>query len=263
MNKRFLKLTSERQHTIVQAVIAEVADKGFDQAAVAAIAERAGMSKPALFYYFADRTELLATGLTRWFEAHTGRSEGLPLDAIAKTPVWTTIDRLIRAIAERVERSPVDVRFGRAWIELAHVKDPAPALAPWAMRARAVIDAILQAGIEQRAIRADLPRPLLDEAALALALTADRWLEAEIAGGGDARSATQTVLRLLRSSFEPIASEPAKTSSATKDKDAASGDRARRAVAKSGSAAKTSATIELEARRTKARVEPARKEKRA
>lgn len=260
MNSRFLKLTSERQHTIVQAVIDEVAEKGFDQAAVASIADRAGMSKPALFYYFADRTELLATGLTRWFEAHTGRSEGLPLDAIAKRPVWTTIEGLVRVIAERVELSPTDVRFGRAWIELAQSSAPPPALAPWATRARAVIVALLDAGIEQRAIRADLPRTLLDASAVSLALTAERWLEAEIAAGGDARAASRAVTKLLRSSLEPVMAESSAKPSVAKSAESSEG--AKRTIAKSAPHAKPSATNETDAPRKKPRVEGARREKR-
>ncbi|MFO0559944.1 MAG: TetR/AcrR family transcriptional regulator [Polyangiales bacterium] len=201
MNGRFRKRSEERQRAITDAVIEEVAARGFEGAAVASIAERAGMSKASLFYYFVDRDELLATGLERWFSEHAAGG-AIPTEALTSGSFWTAFEAMYQQRAEKVATQPTHVRFARAWITLVQQGTTSPLLAPWVDRARAMIESVLELGITQGAVRSDLPRALLSRAVLSMALTADGWMTEQLSSGANPSETVRVVLALFRSAFE-------------------------------------------------------------
>ncbi|MGH4140553.1 TetR/AcrR family transcriptional regulator [Clostridium sp.] len=58
MFSKFLNLKPEKQERILQAVIKEFADKGFDKASTNDIVKEAGISKGILFHYFQNKKTL-------------------------------------------------------------------------------------------------------------------------------------------------------------------------------------------------------------
>lgn len=59
----FERLSAERQHGLLAAAAMEFAAKGYEGAALNAIAENAGMKEASVYYYFADKADLYATVL--------------------------------------------------------------------------------------------------------------------------------------------------------------------------------------------------------
>jgi AcrR family transcriptional regulator len=56
--KHFLKLTPEKQETIIQAALDEFIEYGYDMASTNRIVERAGIAKGTLFKYFSSKEDL-------------------------------------------------------------------------------------------------------------------------------------------------------------------------------------------------------------
>lgn len=209
---RFQKLPPERRAVILGAITAEVAEHGFAGASVTRIAERAETSKASLFYYFADRDEMLAAAVGAFFE----QVLGLPPDGGAPLPVpapakdfWAGIEELYRSAVERMRADPARARFAHAWLEVMGRSDPPPALRPFVDRARAMVDALVSAGVERGAIRPGFPTPLLSRTLFAFVVAADGWMaETVLHRNMPMESAVGLVLGLVRAAFE--APRPAK-----------------------------------------------------
>jgi AcrR family transcriptional regulator len=55
---RFAKLPAVRQHALLEAAAQEFGARGYDDASINRILERAGVSKGAAYYYFDDTGEI-------------------------------------------------------------------------------------------------------------------------------------------------------------------------------------------------------------
>ncbi len=201
MTARFQKLSAARRATITDAIIAEIAERGFESAAVASIAERAQTSKASLFYYFTDRDEMLAAGLEAFFGDLL--ASGLPSIAapLFDGDFWSGFEAIYAAFAAQLAGDPVRARFVRAWISLIQTDTTSPTLAAWTARAKTVIESVLAEGVARGAMRRDVPTALLSRAVLAMALAVDAWMAETIAAGGDAREAARVAVALFRSAF--------------------------------------------------------------
>ena len=62
--KRFENLDHDRKKSLVDSARREFAERGYEGASLAAIAEAAGVSKASLYYYFEDKADLFLTVLT-------------------------------------------------------------------------------------------------------------------------------------------------------------------------------------------------------
>lgn len=204
MGGRLDKLVPERRAAILGAILAEVAEHGFDAASVARIAARAGASKASLFYYFADRDEMLAAAVASFLGEVVGGAgaEAPPLPAPA-TPeaFWSAFEAMYRGAVERLAADPVRARFARAWIALLARDDVPGALRPFVERARGLVDALVSAGLASGALRSDVPRPLLVRTMFAVAIAADTWMAEEVHRGTPVDTAIRPVIALVRSAF--------------------------------------------------------------
>ncbi|MBL8678023.1 MAG: TetR/AcrR family transcriptional regulator [Myxococcales bacterium] len=203
MRARFAKLTEDRRTALMNAVIAEVGERGFEGAAVASIAKRAHVSKASLFYYFTDREDLLAAAVEAWFERIAGGPPAIAtaLGGTDAASFWTAFGALYRSVASRVASHSADARFARAWIELVQRGTSSSALAPWVAMARESIASVIALGVAKGAVRDDLPRALLERSVLSLALTADHWMSEAIEQAMPADDAASAVVSLFRSAF--------------------------------------------------------------
>ena len=84
---RFEKLDEPRKVSILTAAADEFGERGFEGASYNRIIERAGISKGAMYYYFADKDDLFRTvmnaALLQWFE-----EVGFPMGADTPTAFW-------------------------------------------------------------------------------------------------------------------------------------------------------------------------------
>jgi AcrR family transcriptional regulator len=172
---RFQNLDEARKRTILAAAAEEFGELGFTAASYNRIIERAGISKGAMYYYFADKEDLFATvldtALVQWFE-HVG----MPAQATDAESFWA-------ACAETYTRS---VRFMladrcNAMLCLAITRarerhDGQRPLVELNEKMHAWATALVRHGREVGAVRTDVPEELMVQVALSMMDAGDRWL---------------------------------------------------------------------------------------
>jgi AcrR family transcriptional regulator len=92
-----------RRAQLVQCTIDAIAEVGFEHASLAEIAKRAGISKGAIFYHFANRDELIDAAFTEVITA--GANYILPRVQAATTPT-EQLHTYIRAFVDGVTIDP-------------------------------------------------------------------------------------------------------------------------------------------------------------
>ena len=172
---RFQNLEEPKQHAILAAAAEEFAERGFGAASFNRIIRRAGISKGAMYYYFADKDDLFRTVLEvateRWL-----REVGMPFEADGPAAFWDACECLYARSLRFMLADPLDAALclsisrARARLE-GHPKllEQQQIMNQWT---RGLIDHGRRLG----AIRSDLPDGLLLESAMALMDAADRWL---------------------------------------------------------------------------------------
>jgi len=97
----------KRSSEILAAADELFGDGGYDAVSVRDVAERAGVNKALVFYYFGSKEELFAQVLTRYYEAHRGALEA------AFDGGGTLVDRMRRLIDSYFDFMSDNRRFAR------------------------------------------------------------------------------------------------------------------------------------------------------
>lgn len=146
------------------------AERGYDAATVAEIAERAGLTKRTFFRYFTDKREVLFGGQEMLSRALT---EGVTAAPGSATPL-DAVGSALEAVAPLFDLNRLDIVRQRQSVIAANVELQERELLKGATLARAMAD-----GFRAR----DLPEPVVHVAAelglLALRRTFARWAAAE------------------------------------------------------------------------------------
>jgi AcrR family transcriptional regulator len=146
------------------------AERGYDAATVAEIAERAGLTKRTFFRYFTDKREVLFGGQEMLSRALT---EGVTAAPGSATPL-DAVGPALEAVAPLFDLDRLDIVRQRQSVIAANVELQERELLKGATLARAMAD-----GFRAR----DLPEPVVQVAAelglLALRRTFARWAAAE------------------------------------------------------------------------------------
>ncbi|MCS6902042.1 MAG: TetR/AcrR family transcriptional regulator [Myxococcales bacterium] len=172
---RFQGLEEERRRAILGAAAEEFGERGFTGASYNRIIERLGLSKGAMYYYFANKDDLfetvLETALSEWF-----RHVGLPASSEDAASFWAsceeTYEKSLRFMLSDRINGALCLAITRARERL----DGHPALLELNRRMREWTTTLVRHGREVGAIRNDVPEALMVEAAMALMDAADRWL---------------------------------------------------------------------------------------
>ncbi|MEM9193453.1 MAG: TetR/AcrR family transcriptional regulator [Myxococcota bacterium] len=175
---RFEKLDVPRRKTILAAAAAEFGERGFEQASYNRIIERAGISKGAMYYYFADKDDLFRTvldaALQMWL-THVG----FPFEADDAGSYWAACE----AIYGRSLRFMLTDRDnGALCLGIIHARarrEQHPALVALNAQTSEFMQLAIRQGQQLGAVRTDIPADLLMESALSLMDAGDRWLARE------------------------------------------------------------------------------------
>lgn len=163
---RFTKLAPQRQQAILAAAISEFAAHGFDDASFNRIIAKAGISKGAMYYYFADKADLYETVCEHVFDRVAA-----VVDFEAPNDPQTFWRRLAENLATLVARFVDDAELG-ALVGHFH-RGPAGNVEARVLR---WIAEVLAQGQALGAVRDDLPRDFLAAAVAGMLFAADRWL---------------------------------------------------------------------------------------
>lgn len=202
---RFSKLDRPRRKAIVAVAAEEFAEHGFAAASYNRIIERAGISKGAMYYYFADKDDLyktvLDTAVYEWMDsvgfAHLLNDDAPSFwdacrDLYVKSLRFMLADPKNAALCLSLTRARQRFEGHRALVELNNQ------ILEWTR-------ALVEMGQRVGAVRTDLPTELVVQMALALMDAGDRWLFSRWSeiGENDVESVATTLVGLMRRLGEP------------------------------------------------------------
>lgn len=172
---RFEKIEPERRRRVLHAAAQEFASEGFDRASLGRIAGGAGVSKPALYYYFEDKADLFVTVVREAWERlmPAGRISMESLDARS---FWPTLERLRDDNLAQCREEPWLVAVGKLAYHPPREAAAAGAVAELFEGARSFVRELLRRGQEVGAVRRDLPEELLIDMLTAADAAADHWI---------------------------------------------------------------------------------------
>jgi AcrR family transcriptional regulator len=201
---RFEKIEPERRKRLLQAAAQEFASEGFERASLGRIADGAGVSKPALYYYFEDKADLFATVVREAWERFvpTGKVSMTSLDARS---FWPTLERLRDENLEQCREEPWLIAVGKLAYHPPREASAAGAVAELFEDARSFVRALLRRGQEVGAVRGDLPEDLLIEMLTAADAAADHWMvdHWDELGPDEAERITRVIFDAIRSLLSP------------------------------------------------------------
>lgn len=141
----------ETRLRILQAALLCFAERGYDAAGVAAICQRAGVSKGAFYHHFASKQALFVALLDQWLAALDGQMTGLRTPAAtAPQSLQTMVALLQQVFRDASGRLPMFLEFWRQ-----AVRDEAiwqAAMAPFE-RYHTLLAGIIEQGIAEGSLR--------------------------------------------------------------------------------------------------------------
>jgi AcrR family transcriptional regulator len=172
---RFQNLDEPRRTAILAAAAEEFGERGFDGASYNRIIERAGISKGAMYYYFADKDDLFRTVLDVAMQQWLAQV-GAPFQADDVASFWNACEtvyvRSLRFMLADPKNAAVCLAVTRARERL----EGHPALLELHQRMREWTSELVRHGREVGAVRTDIPAELLVQVGLSMMDAGDRWL---------------------------------------------------------------------------------------
>jgi AcrR family transcriptional regulator len=167
---RFHKLPADKRRSILDAATAEFAAHGFEDASLNQIIAGAGISKGAMYYYFADKADLYGAVLDDVLDRVAATVADLPEPDDAQA-FWSTLSAGLARLGQTFFADPELAALARG---LYH-GGGGPVYERLLARSASWIQALLVRGQTLGAVRDDLPRDLLSEAVTGLLVAIDRW----------------------------------------------------------------------------------------
>ena len=172
---RFQHLDAPRRQVILAAAADEFGERGFAGASYNRIIERAGISKGAMYYYFADKDDLfrtvLDTALALWFEHVAG-----PFRADDADSFWAACRAMYARSLQFMLDDPRNASLCLAITRARERLEGHPALVELTTRMHTWTSELVRYGREVGAVRTDVPADLMVHVALSMMEAGDRWL---------------------------------------------------------------------------------------
>lgn len=202
---RFDKLPEERRRGILDAALDGFAADGYANASYNRILAAAGLSKGAMYYYFADKEDLYLTVLEHALDGLGGIEP--PAAAAGADGFWAHVAQAYDAALAQARRDPRVVRMLHAMAaDMATLMD-SPRMATLLEACRGWFAAALANGRASRAVRRDLDDAMLVDLVFAIGEFADRTMLArgELDSDAGARRARERGVDLIRRVLQPAA----------------------------------------------------------
>ena len=206
---RFQKIETHKRQRLLQAAAQEFAAVGFQKASLGRIAEAAGVSKPALYYYFEDKADLFVTVVHEAWDRLSPVKQLDPLELDVDS-FWPALERILESHLARFHQEPWLTAVGKLAYHPPQEGAPAGAVAKMFEEARAFQRGLLRRGQELGTIRTDLPEELLIAMLTAADTAADHWMvdHWDELGREEAHRISRTVFGAIRALVSPPADVP-------------------------------------------------------
>jgi AcrR family transcriptional regulator len=205
---RFGKIDPDKRRRLYQAAAQEFAAEGFDKASLGRIAEGAGVSKPALYYYFEDKADLYVTVVQEAWERLSPLKQ-LDLASLDRDSFWPTLETLLERNVGLCREEPWLTAVGKLAYHPPREGAPAGVVTRMFEEARAFQQGLLRRGQQLGTVRTDLPEDLLIAMLTAADTAADHWMvdHWEELGHEEALRISRIVFRAIRALMAPAPSE--------------------------------------------------------
>jgi AcrR family transcriptional regulator len=172
---RFQNLDEPRRRSILAAAAEEFGERGFAGASYNRIIERAGISKGAMYYYFADKDDLFRTvldaALAQWLA-----QVGFPFQADDADSFWAACRSMYERSLRFMLADPRNAALCLAITRARERLEGHPALLALQERMDEWTRELVRHGREVGAVRTDIPADLIVQVALSMMDAGDRWL---------------------------------------------------------------------------------------
>jgi len=201
---RFDKIEPEKRQRILQAAAQEFAAVGFEKASLGRIAEGAGVSKPALYYYFEDKADLYTTVVRAAWERLSPERQ-LDVASLDRDSFWPALERLLEGNVALCREEPWLVAVGKLAYHPPREGVAAGVVVKMFEDAQAFQRGLLRRGQELGTVRNDLPEELLIAMLTAADTAADHWMvdHWEELGQEEAERIARRVFRAIRALMSP------------------------------------------------------------
>jgi AcrR family transcriptional regulator len=201
---RFEHLEAERRRRLLVAAAHEFAAEGYEGASLAAIAEEAGISKPAVYYYFEDKADLYAT-VVREAWARLTPEDQIDIERLDARSFWLALETHHEGAFRRSREEPWLLALWKVAYHPPADPAAAAALADVLAAGQAFFRSLLRRGQQLGLVRTDLPEEFLIAMVTACDQAADHWLvdHWDELGGEEVYRLSRCVLEMLRASLAP------------------------------------------------------------
>lgn len=172
---RFNNLPTSKQEEILQAAADEFAAHDFENASFNRIIDNAGISKGAMYYYFADKEDVYRTVLDVWFSELLEKIQSRS-DPQTSTAYWEEWRAIFQRSFHYFQQKPLAAAILWQSIRSRAAGRAHPVLVLLADQLRDWMDDLLKKGCQLGAVRTDLPEGLLLESTFSMLEGFDRWL---------------------------------------------------------------------------------------
>ncbi|MCA9655428.1 MAG: TetR/AcrR family transcriptional regulator [Myxococcales bacterium] len=172
---RYAKLPPERREEILDAAAAEFGEHGFSRASYNRIIERAGLSKGAMYYYFADKEDLYATVMRDTLDGLLVTLQPMP-EVADPAQFWAEVERLTASAWAHALAAPRMAALMPALLNPRTAIEGRDALAELYEGFSTWMQQVLERGRAAGAVRRDLPDDLLLGVTMAVGEAIDRWV---------------------------------------------------------------------------------------
>ncbi len=206
---RFKKIAPDKRGRLLQAAAQEFAAAGFEKASLGNIADAAGVSKPALYYYFEDKADLYVTVVQEAWE-RLSPVDRLDVERLEADTFWPALQGFFDSNVARCREEPWLTAVGKLAYHPPREGAPAGAVARMFEDARAFQEGLLRKGQALGTVRADLPQELLIAMLTAADAAADHWMvdHWEELGHEEAVRIGRTVFGAIRAMMSPASVPP-------------------------------------------------------
>lgn len=173
---RFENLDEQKRERILREAGEEFAEKGYAQASLNAIIERAGISKGSLYYYFENKEDVFDTVVDAAVEQLAGPLSGIDLEELDEETFWSELQEATLRLMAFLDDHRWYVQLARG---LYRIRDTSGGDGPtnrvWEM-SRRLARSFLERGREVGAVRDDMDLELMVEMSMSVGESVDRWV---------------------------------------------------------------------------------------
>lgn len=173
---RFDNLEEEKQEKILSEAGEEFAAKGYAEASLNAIIERAGISKGSLYYYFDNKEDLFGTAVEVAIAKLLDVVGGFDIEGLTAENFWEEIDRFTLRVVEYADRNRWYYQLGRTFYRVRDDSEAGGATAKFFEMSQSIIRRVIGRGQELGVVREDMPMDFMVEIVMAVGEAQDRWV---------------------------------------------------------------------------------------